>query len=98
MTPHKLPDGRPLLDDTQAVWLNSNANGPPHSVQNVPHIVGGSGGGWLKQGQMVSGAGTNNLFLNTIITGAIGGKSAPAPVTDFGDAGLTKAILPSLLA
>ena len=98
MIQHKLPDGRPLLDDTMAVWLNSNANGPPHSVQNVPHIVGGSGGGFLKQGQMVSGAGTNNLFLNTIITGAIGGKSAPAPVTDFGDTSLTKAILPSMLA
>jgi hypothetical protein len=99
MTQHKLPDGRPLLDDSMAIWLNSNANGPPHSVQNVPHIVAGSGGGFLKQGQHIAAGGvTNNLFLNTIITGAIGGKSAPAPVTDFGDPTLRKEILPAMLA
>jgi Protein of unknown function (DUF1552) len=99
MTQHKLPDGRPLLDDSMSVWLNSNANGPPHSVSNVPHIVAGSGGGFLKQGQHIAAGGvTNNLFLNTIITGAIGGKSAPAPVTDFGDPGLRKEILPAMLA
>ena len=99
MTQHKLPDGRPLLDDSMAVWLNSNANGPPHAVSNVPHIVAGSGGGFLKQGQHIAAGGvTNNLFLNTILTGAIGGKTAPAPVTDFGDPGLRKEILPAMLA
>jgi hypothetical protein len=99
LTQHKLPDGRPLLDDTMAVWLNSNANGPPHSVQNVPHIVAGSGGGFLKQGQYIAAGGvTNNMFLNTILTGAIGGKSAPAPVTDFGDPGLRKELIPAMLA
>ena len=35
-------DGRPLLDDCTAVWLNSNGNGPPHDVNNVPHIIAGS--------------------------------------------------------
>jgi Protein of unknown function (DUF1552) len=99
LTQHKLPDGRPLLEDTMAVWLNSNANGPPHSVSNVPHIVAGSGGGFLKLGQYIAAGGvTNNLFLNTIITGAIGGKSAPAPVTDFGDPSLRKEVLPGMIA
>jgi hypothetical protein len=94
-----LPDGRPLLEDTVAVWLNSNANGPPHSQKNVPHIVGGSGGGFLKLGQYMDAAGaTNNVFLNTVITAAIGGKSAPAPVTDFGDASLKKELLTGMLA
>jgi hypothetical protein len=61
--------------------------------------VAGSGGGFLKQGQHIAAGGvTNNLFLNTIITGAAGGKSAPAPVTDFGDPSLNKALLTPMLA
>jgi uncharacterized protein DUF1552 len=94
-----LPDGRTLLDATAAVWLNSNANGPPHSLSNVPHIVGGSGGGFLKTGQHINaGTVTNNVFLNTIITAAAGGKSLPAPVTDFGDASLKKDIIAAMVA
>jgi hypothetical protein len=99
LTEHKLPDGRPLLDATAAVWLNSNGNGPPHSVTNVPHIVGGSANGFLKQGQHIQpGETTNNMFLNTIITAVVGGKSAPAPVTDFGDPSLPKSLLPAMVA
>jgi hypothetical protein len=94
-----LADGKNLLDQTAAVWLNSNANGPPHSQNNVPHIVGGSAGGYLKTGQHFSAGGvTNNLFLNTIITAAAGGKSLPAPITDFGDASLKKDILAAMIA
>jgi hypothetical protein len=96
---HKLPDGRPLLDSSVAVWLNSNGNGPPHSVTNVPHIIGGSGNGFLKQGQHINpGETTNNMILNTVITAAIGGKTAPAPVTDFGDPTLMKSLLPAMIA
>jgi hypothetical protein len=96
---HRLPDGRPLLDDTVAVWLNSNANGPPHSHNNVPHIVGGSGGGYLRQGTYINAGGiTNNIFLNTIITAAAGGKSLAAPVTDFGDPTLKQELLTGMVA
>ena len=96
---YKLPDGRALLDDTAAVWLNSNANGPPHSVRNVPHLVAGGAGGFLKVGQYVSGGNVNNnTFLNTIITAAIGGRKAAAPVDDFGDPGLDKGLLAPTLA
>lgn len=99
LTLHRLPDGRPLLEDTVAVWLNSNANGPPHSVNNVPHIVGGSGGGFLKQGQYITaGNVTNNLFLNTIITAAAGGKSLATPITDFGDPTLRKELVTAMVA
>jgi hypothetical protein len=92
-------DGRPLIEDSVAVWLNSNANGPPHSVSNVPHVVGGSGGAFLKQGQYVNaGNVTNNLFLNTIITAGAGGKSLAAPVTDFGDPTLKQELVPGMLA
>jgi hypothetical protein len=99
LSQHRLPDGRPLLDDTVAVWLNSNANGPPHSHNNVPHIVGGSGGGFLRQGLYVNGGGvTNNLFLNTIITAAAGGKSLATPVTNFGDATLKQELITGMIA
>jgi len=96
---YKLPDGSALLDNTAAVWLNSNANGPPHSVRNVPHLVAGGAGGFLKVGQYVDGGNVNNnKFLNTIITAAIGGRSVAAPVEDFGDPGLDKGLLPPMLA
>jgi len=94
-----LPDGRPLLDNTVAVWLNSLATGPPHGMNNVPHIVAGSGGGFFKLGQYINaGTVTNNVFLNTVITAAVGGKSAPLPVTDFGDASLKKELITGMLA
>ena len=99
LTQYQTADGRPLLDDTVAVWLNSNADGPPHSVTNVPHIVAGSAGGFFKQGQYIDAGGvTNNMFLNTVLTAASGGKSAPAPITDFGDPGLRKELLTEMLA
>ena len=32
------------------MWTNHVADGPSHSMQNVPHIIWGNGGGYLKQG------------------------------------------------
>ena len=93
MSAYQLPDGRTLLDDSVAVWLNSNANGPPHSVSNIPHVVAGSAGGFLKTGQYINAGGVgNNKFLNTIIT------AAGAPTDSFGDAGLAKGLIPAMVA
>jgi hypothetical protein len=98
LTAYKLPDGRTLLDDSVCVWLNSNANGPPHSVSNIPHVVAGSAGGFLKTGQYLNaGNVTNNRFLNTIITAA-GGRIGAAPVDNFGDPTLTKGLIPAMIA
>ena len=39
-----LPEGGTLLDASANLWTNSIADGPPHSGNNVPHIIGGRGG------------------------------------------------------
>jgi hypothetical protein len=45
-------------------------------MKNVPHIIWGNGGGYLKQGQFVdAGNVTNNKLFNTLITAAIRDKS-----------------------
>ena len=90
---YKTADGRPLLDDGTAIWLNSNGNGPPHDVGNVPHIIAGSGGGFWKTGQhLVVNKVTNNKFLNTVAT------AAGLKIDNFGDAGLAPGLMPELMA
>jgi hypothetical protein len=96
---YKTGDGRPLLDDCVAVWMNSNGNGPPHDVANVPHIIGGGGGGFLKTGQFVNLNGVkNNKFLNTIAAAAGVKNAAGGPIDDFGDATLAKGLIPEIVA
>jgi hypothetical protein len=92
-------DGHPLLDDCAAVWMNSLADGPPHSSRNVPHVIAGGAGGFLKQGLFVDAAGAkNNKFLNTMITAAGVRKPTGDPVDDFGDPGLAGGLLTPMLA
>jgi hypothetical protein len=98
LTMYKTADGRPLLDDCTAVWLNSNGNGPPHDVGNVPHIIAGSAGGFWKQGQYVNLKVQNNKFLNSVGAAAGVKNTAGAPLDDFGDAGLAKGLIPELIA
>ena len=67
---------RGLQDKAIVLWTNSIADGPTESMRNVPHIIWGSGGGYLKQGQYVdAGNVTNNKLMNTLITAAIRDKS-----------------------
>jgi hypothetical protein len=67
---------RSLQDNSIILWTNHIADGPSHSARNVPHIIWGSGGGYLKQGQFVdAGNVTNNQLWNTLITAAIRDKS-----------------------
>ena len=55
------------------------SDGPSHSGNNVPHIIWGNGGGYLKTGQYIdAGKVTNNKLHNTIITAAIRDKSTAA--------------------
>jgi hypothetical protein len=94
---YKTADGRPLLDDCCAVWLNSNGNGPPHDVGNVPHIIAGSAGGFFKTGQYLNLKVQNNKFLNTVATAA-GVRKAGMPLDDFGDPGLAKGLISEIVA
>ena len=75
---------RGLADQCFVMWTNNYADGPFHSFVNVPHIIWGSGGGSLKQGQYVDAAGTtNNRLLNTLISAAV--QDTHTTVEDFGD-------------
>jgi hypothetical protein len=99
---YKTPTGT-LLDEGVTIWLNDLSNGPPHSTRNMPYVCAGSCGGALKTGVYVDAADvsknqfvTHNKFLNTI-GAAVGCKNAAGgPLDDFGDAGLSKGLIPQM--
>jgi hypothetical protein len=65
---YSTPDGD-LLDNAFALWTNHVAVGPSHSFSNLPYIIAGSAGGYLKQGQYVDAEGVSNArLLNTLLT------------------------------
>jgi hypothetical protein len=68
---------RGLQDKAMVVWMTHISDGPSHNTRNVPHIVWGNGGGYLKQGQYIDVGSniTNNKFFNTVIKAAIRDKS-----------------------
>lgn len=65
-----------LLDNSFAYWTNHVAEGPTHSFNNVPVIIAGSAGGYLKQGVFLNAQTTNDRVLNTVVaaTGASGSE------------------------
>jgi hypothetical protein len=92
------PSGGSLLDDCIAVWTNDLASGPPHSYNNVPHIIAGSGGGFLRQGQYIdAGDVTHNKLLNTILA-AHGIMDPSGDYYRFGDSSLEPGIIDGMLA
>jgi len=69
-----------LQDNAFVVWTNSIADGPSHVTKDVPMIVWGSGGGFLKQGQFVdAGSAVNYKILNTLIAAAVKDKGVTPP-------------------
>jgi uncharacterized protein DUF1552 len=76
-------DARGLRDQCAVLWTNSYSDGRLHSFANVPHIIWGNAGGYLKQGQHVdAGDVGNNRLLNTLISAAI--QDTGTTVEDFG--------------
>lgn len=68
---------RGLLDKAFVMWTNHVADGPSHSFKNVPTIIAGNAGGYLKQGQYVdAGNVTNNKLFNTLIAAAVRDKKS----------------------
>jgi hypothetical protein len=86
---------RGLQDKAIVMWTNHISDGPSHSFKNVPHIIWGNGGGYLKQGTYldVGSNVTNAKVLTTLITGATRDKSTAT--VSFGDSG---ALLPGIIA
>lgn len=67
---------RGLLDKSVIVWTNHVADGPSHSFRDLPYILAGNAGGYLKQGALVDAKGASNgQLLNTILN-AVGVQSA----------------------
>jgi len=65
-------------------------------MRNVPHIIWGNGGGFLKSGQYIdAGNVTNNKLFNTLITAAIRDKSTTT--VNFG-MGTGTGMIPGMLA
>lgn len=79
---------RGLFDKSIILWTNHVAEGPSHSFRNVPYIIAGSGGGYLKTGQFVdAGNVTNNKLFNTLIYAAKRDKDTSAVTFGSGTAG-----------
>jgi hypothetical protein len=93
-----------LLDEGASIWLSDVATGD-HSGNNLPYVVAGSAGGYLRTGAYVDAAAgsgdnylTHNRFLNTI-GAAVGCKNqSGAPLDDFGDASLPRGLVEAMLA
>jgi len=94
---YTVPSGT-LLDAAFALWTSHVAIGPSHSFNNLPIIIAGGAGGFLRQGQYVDAGGVgNNRLLNTLIT-ANGVRRNGGPVDDFGEPGLPGGMIDALLA
>jgi hypothetical protein len=85
MNAYTVPEGGTLLDASVNLWVNSVSDGPPHSGNNIPHVLAGSAAGFLKTGIHVRTTGYTSKVLNTIITAAGVRKPNGDPVTDFND-------------
>jgi Protein of unknown function (DUF1552) len=92
------PSGGSLLDDSVVLWTNDLSNGPPHSYSNVPQVLAGGGGGYLKTGQYIdAGNVTHNRLFNTIIN-AVGIRNDDGTAYDsFGDASLSRGVIPAMV-
>ncbi len=89
-----------LLDAGITVWTNQVANGN-HSFTNVPWLVAGTGGGFLKTGQFVDVSAKKyqtNRMLNTLLSAVGVRKAGGALVDNFGDASLSGGLVDELHA
>lgn len=93
------PSGGTLLDDSMCLWTNDLSNGPPHSYSNVPQVIAGSAGGFLRTGQYIDAGGvTHNQFLNTLINAAKVRNDDESYYDSFGDASLERGVIPAMIA
>lgn len=72
-------DAYGLLDTSYIMWTSHISDGPSHSFNDLPIVVAGTGGGYLKMGQAINASNmTNNRLLNTLIS------AAGVPTESFG--------------
>ncbi len=89
-----------LLDAGVTVWTNQVANGS-HSFNNIPWILAGNAGGFLKTGQFTDAAARNyqtNRMLNTLINASGVRNDDGSLVQNFGDAELTPGLVDEVVS
>ena len=82
-----------------ALWTNDLASGPPHSYSNIPQVIAGKAGGYLKTGQYIdAGDVTHNKFLSTLINAAGVRNPDGSPYDTFGSSELEPGLIPAMIA
>jgi hypothetical protein len=79
------PEGGTLLDSSVNLWINSVSDGPPHSGRDVPCVLAGNAGGFLKTGLHLQADGYTSKVLNTIISACGVRKEDGGLIDDFND-------------
>ncbi len=97
---YDLPDGTKLIDCGVSVWCNDDGNGPGHSPRNIPFVLAGSAGGFLRTGQYMVMPDEINIarMLNTIGSAVGLRKGDGSYIDDHGDASLPRSVLDQLIA
>jgi hypothetical protein len=84
-----------VLDNTAVLWINELSDGLGHDYHDLPIVIAGGLGGYLKQGQFINVKGSggylpHNMLLTTLMNGvglptthfgAVGGNAKPGEVT-----------------
>jgi hypothetical protein len=84
-------DAGSLLDQSFAMWTSHVASGPSHGFSDLPIIIAGNAGGYLRTGQYINANGAgNNKLLNTLIS------AAGVPTQNFGQG--SEGLLDAMLA
>jgi Protein of unknown function (DUF1552) len=98
LSSYAAPGGGTLLDDSVAAWMNDLGHGVSHTYANIPWVLAGSLGGFLKQGLYVdAGNIAHNQLFNTLLTGMGVRKADGTPVDDFGDPSLKKGLISAIM-
>lgn len=97
LSEYELPNSR-LIDCGVAVYTSDLSN-KYHGYDNVPYILAGSAGGFLKTGVYVdAGDVAHNKLLNTVGAAVGCTNAAGDPLDDFGDSSLPKGWVDALIA
>ncbi|MBK8261547.1 MAG: DUF1552 domain-containing protein [Nannocystis sp.] len=92
-------DAGPLLDDCAAIWTNDLGAGVSHTYKNIPWVVAGSCGGFLKTGQYIDAGDVPHSRLHNTILSAVGLTNQEGGyVDDFGDPSLAPGVIDAMIA
>lgn len=94
---YNTPNG-PLFDNAFMMWTSHVAAGPSHSFRNLPIIIAGSPGGYLKQGAYVNAGSVGNNKLYNTLANAVGCTNNGAAYDGFGGTGIAGGQITSMLA